>query len=67
MDVRTLFANAARRDRLGLFLALGLVVALAWSYLLYMGWGMEHMDVGIHMTIMPRMTSWAAIDLCWSF
>ena len=51
------------RDRLGLLLGLGCVIALAWSYLLYMGWGMEHMDVGVNMALMPRMTHWEPIDL----
>jgi predicted metal-binding membrane protein len=44
-------------------LGLGSVVALAWGYLLYMGWGMEHMEVGVNMAIMPRMTQWGTIDL----
>jgi predicted metal-binding membrane protein len=61
--VKAFFADAPARDRLGLVLAVGLVIALAWGYLLYMGWGMEHMDVGVHMAIMPRMSGWAAIDL----
>jgi len=51
------------RDRLGLLVGLGAVTALAWGYLLYMGWGMEHMDVGVNMTFMPRMTQWEGIDL----
>ena len=63
MAAKALFADAAARDRLSLFLALGMVIALAWGYLLYMGWGMQHMDVGVHMAIMPRMTGWAGVDL----
>ncbi len=58
-----MFGNLAARDRLGLLSGLGVIVALAWGYLLYMGWGMEHMDVGVHMAIMPRMTEWSVIDL----
>ena len=26
-----------------------------WAYLVYMDWGMRHMDVGIDMWIMPQM------------
>ncbi len=63
MAVQSLFEGPAAREGLALLLGLGLVVALAWGYLLYMGWGMEHMDVGVHMAIMPRMTDWGAIDL----
>jgi predicted metal-binding membrane protein len=51
------------RDRLGLLLGLGCVIALAWAYLLYMGWGMEHMDVGVNVALMPRMTHWELFDL----
>jgi predicted metal-binding membrane protein len=42
---------------------LGAVIGLAWGYLLYMGWGMEHMDIGVSMVLMPRMTQWEGIDL----
>jgi predicted metal-binding membrane protein len=55
--------DLAVRDRLGLLSSLGGVMVAAWAYLLYMGWGMEHMEVGVQMTIMPRMTHWQAIDL----
>jgi predicted metal-binding membrane protein len=65
--VRSLFEDPAARERLALLLALGLAVTLAWGYLLYMGWGMEHMDEGVHMAIMPRMTDWGAIDLALVF
>jgi predicted metal-binding membrane protein len=36
---------------------------LAWLYVLYMGWGMEHMDSGADMAIMPRMAAWNGVDL----
>jgi predicted metal-binding membrane protein len=39
------------------------VCVLAWLYVLYMRWGMEHMDAGAELAIMPRMTGWNAIDL----
>jgi predicted metal-binding membrane protein len=39
------------------------VCVLAWMYVLYMRWGMEHMDVGADMAIMPRMTGWNGVDL----
>ncbi len=67
MDVQSLLRGPAPRERVPLLVALGLVVTLAWGYLLYMGWGMEHMDVGMDMAIMPRMTQWAAPDLALVF
>jgi predicted metal-binding membrane protein len=39
------------------------VLALSWGYLLYMDWGMRHMDRGADMLLMPRMIGWRAIDL----
>ena len=36
---------------------------LSWGYLLYMDWGMRHMDRGADMLLMPRMIGWRAIDL----
>jgi predicted metal-binding membrane protein len=55
------------RERLpSLFGLLGLS-ALAWLYLLYMGWGMNHMDVGAQMLLMPRMNNWNGTDLALVF
>lgn len=51
------------RDRVIVLAGLAAATALAWAYLLYMSWGMEHMDVGAAMIIMPHMTNWRAIDL----
>jgi len=62
-ELKRLLKDWGIRDRLGLLLGLGCVIALAWAYLLYMGWGMEHMDVGVDMALMPRMTHWEPIDL----
>jgi predicted metal-binding membrane protein len=36
-------------------------VAIAWSYLVWMAWGMHHMDV--EMALMPAMANWQALDL----
>jgi len=55
------------RERLPVLLGLGGTTALAWAYLLYMAWGMEHMDVGIDMLLMPRMTDWSVVDLALVF
>jgi predicted metal-binding membrane protein len=51
------------RERVIVLSGLTAVAALAWVYLLYMSWGMEHMDAGASMAIMPRMTDWRVIDL----
>ena len=39
------------------------VLLLSWGYLLYMDWGMRHMDRGADMLLMPRMVGWQAVDL----
>jgi predicted metal-binding membrane protein len=51
------------RDRVILLSGLMAAATLAWVYLLYMSWGMQHMDAGAAMAIMPRMTDWGVIDL----
>src|SRR5215471_21503514 len=38
-------------------------LAIAWSYLAYMAWGMENMDVAAEWWLMPRMTNWGRADL----
>jgi predicted metal-binding membrane protein len=52
-----------KRDRAIVVLGLAGTVALAWAYLIYMDWGMRHMDVGMKMVIMPAMQYWNAWDL----
>ena len=51
------------RDRLIVLSGLTAAATLAWAYMIYMSWGMKHMDAGATMAIMPRMTHWGAIDL----
>ena len=48
---------------LAVLAVLAMVCGLAWVYLLNMAWGMQHMDVGASMVIMPRMVSWQPVDL----
>jgi len=38
-------------------------VVLSWAYLLWMDWGMRHMDRGKDMVLMPKMQGWGAVDL----
>src|SRR5512144_338961 len=52
-----------RHARLGRLLPLVAVVALAWVHVLYLAWGMERMDIGADMLLMPRMTDWQLVDL----
>jgi predicted metal-binding membrane protein len=59
--------SSVRKDKAIVLGALILVCVLAWAYLLYMSWGMSHMDVGAAMTLMPRMVSWQAVDLALVF
>jgi predicted metal-binding membrane protein len=51
------------RDRRIIFATLALIVVLAWVYLLYMDWGMRHMEAVANMIIMPAMTHWSVWDL----
>lgn len=37
--------------------------AAAWVYVAYLAWGMENMDVGAEMLLMPAMVGWSAVDL----
>ena len=41
----------------------GLFIGGGWAYLVYMDWGMRHMDVGMNMWIMPQMVDWDLTDL----
>ena len=52
-----------KRDRMIVAFGLAGVAILSWAYLIYMGWGMRHMDVGRDMIIMPAMQHWTAWDL----
>ena len=52
-----------KRDRAIVAFGLAGVVILSWTYLIYMDWGMRHMDVGMEMVIMPAMQHWTAWDL----
>lgn len=51
------------RDRVIVLSGLAAAAVLAWAYVLYMGWGMAHMDAGMAMAVMPRMTNWRFVDL----
>jgi predicted metal-binding membrane protein len=54
---------APKRNRAIVAFGLAAVTALSWTYLIYMDWGMRHMDVGMAMVIMPAMEHWTAWDL----
>ncbi len=43
----------------------GFVAALTvcWAYVVYMVWGMSHMDVSAHWLLMPRMDNWNGVDV----
>ena len=51
------------RDRAIVLSGVAAAAALAWIYLLYLSWGMAHMEAGAGMAIMPRMTDWGVVDL----
>jgi predicted metal-binding membrane protein len=51
-----------KRDRAIVALSLAGIATLSWTYLLYLDWGMRHMDLGMAM-VMPAMRHWTAWDL----
>ncbi|MEO8163752.1 MAG: DUF2182 domain-containing protein [Betaproteobacteria bacterium] len=55
-------ASSTRERAVVLSVFAGLA-AVSWGYMLYMEWGMRHMDVGAGMAIMPAMTDWGPADL----
>jgi predicted metal-binding membrane protein len=54
--VSPILAAVLKRDRAIVAFGLAGVATLSWTYLIYMDWGMRHMDVGIDMIIMPAMS-----------
>ena len=63
MSVRPTLVEVLKRDRAIVAFGLAGVATLSWAYLIYMDWGMRHMDVGMNMVIMPAMQHWTAWDL----
>jgi Predicted metal-binding integral membrane protein (DUF2182) len=63
VSVNAILVEVLKRDRAIVALGLAGVVTLSWLYLLWMDWGMRHMDVGMEMVIMPAMQHWTARDL----
>ena len=59
----SVLAEVLKRDRAIVAFGLAGVAILSWTYLIYMDWGMRHMDVGLEMVIMPAMEHWTARDL----
>lgn len=52
MAVSRILAGALKRDRAIVALGLAGIVTLSWTYLIWMDWGMRHMDIGMEMVIM---------------
>jgi predicted metal-binding membrane protein len=63
VSVRPFLVEVLKRDRAMVAFGLAGVAVLSWTYLIYMDWGMRHMDVGMEMVIMPAMQHWSAWDL----
>jgi predicted metal-binding membrane protein len=61
--VSPILAAALKRDHTIIAFGLVGVATLSWTYLIYMDWGMRHMDIGMDMVIMPAMQHWTAWDL----
>jgi predicted metal-binding membrane protein len=65
--VSPILAAVLKSERAIVAMGLAGVATLAWIYLIYMDWGMRHMDVGMNMIIMPAMQHWTAWDLALVF
>jgi hypothetical protein len=63
VSVSPTLVEVLKRDRAIVAFGLAGVATLSWTYLIYMDWGMRHMDVGMNMVIMPAMQHWTAWDL----
>ncbi len=63
MTASPILVQVLKRHRAVVAMGLAGIVALSWTYLIYMDWGMRHMDVGMQMIIMPAMQHWTAWDL----
>jgi predicted metal-binding membrane protein len=48
-----------RRDRVAVLAGLTVVTLLAWSYLVYLAWDMQHMDMDM---AMPQMQAWGTVE-----
>ena len=55
MSVSSILVAVLKLDRLIVAFGLAAVATLSWIYLIYLDWGMRHMDVGMNMVIMPAM------------
>jgi predicted metal-binding membrane protein len=71
LEHRTPLELMLRRDRTVVLAGLAGVAALAWVYILYLGWDMRSMDMasmpmGMDMS-MPQMVSWSATDFILMF
>ena len=67
IDVAQVGILPRTRDRTAALGLLAGLTVLSWAYMLYMDWGMRHMDIGVDMAIMPAMTDWGFADLCLVF
>lgn len=63
MSVNPTPSAVLKRDRAIVAAGLAGLVLLSWIYLLYMDWGMRHMEAAMGMVIMPAMQAWTAWDL----
>ena len=53
----------SRKSRLALRAGITLVLAVSWTYVAYMAWGMDNMDALVDSLVMPSMMNWDAADL----
>lgn len=50
-----------KRDRAIVISGIAIVSVLAWTYMVYMAWGMKNVDMGMEMSL-PQMQSWGVVN-----
>ncbi len=50
-----------KRDRAIVISGIAIVSVLAWTYMVYMAWGMKNVAMGMEMSL-PQIQSWGAVD-----
>jgi predicted metal-binding membrane protein len=63
LPTRFSIGSADPRSLTAVGLGIAVVLTVSWGYVVYMVWGMAHMDVSAHWLLMPRMDNWNGTDI----
>jgi predicted metal-binding membrane protein len=74
MRVMSSLETILRRDRIVIFVSIAGITALAWTYIAYLAWGMDHMAMSMQTTVemtmemsMPQMATWNGVGFGLTF